>query len=184
MICRCVPGTLVSNGSLPLPLFNPTQMDIFWLGDIKVIPLVFFLRDGVHDQLDWEDTFGNLARVLPVLGENSGINEGKCCYQMQRRWTWRCWCHQVQIYGRDLECLQAMSLLGKRQGHQMTPCYNYGALQLHDQRGKVFFASLSSKRLCWQIVGNSEIQRGIFVWVREIPRRSCGNEDCCKLKID
>ena len=60
----------------------------------------------------------------------------------------------------------------------MTQCWKLGALRLHDQRGKVFFASLHSRRLRWQFVGNPEIKMGIFVWVREEPRTSCCNEDC------
>ena len=60
-----------------------------------------------------------------------------------------------------------MNKLGKRQGHQGTQWWKCGALRLHDQRGRVFFASLPSRRLCRQCVGNPEIKRGIFVWVRE-----------------
>ena len=30
---------------------------------------MFFLRDGVNDPLHLEDSFGNLARVLPVFNE-------------------------------------------------------------------------------------------------------------------
>ena len=46
------------------------------------------------------------------------------------------------------------------------------------REGEYFFASLPSRRLCWWFVGNSEIKRGIFVWVWEIPRKSYGNDDC------
>ena len=44
-------------------------MEIFRLGNIEVIPYVFFMRDGMNDPLCLEDSFGNLARILPVLNE-------------------------------------------------------------------------------------------------------------------
>ena len=104
---------------------------------------------------------------------------GTCCFQTQRGRIWRCRCHQFQIYGRDVGCPQAMNRLEKRLAHQGTQCWKCGVLRLHDQRGRVNFASLSSRRLCGQCAGNPQIKREIFVWVREKkPGRSCGNEDC------
>ena len=60
-----------------------------------------------------------------------------------------------------------MNRLEKRLGHQGTQCWKYEVLRLHDERRRVFFASLSSRSLCGQCAGNPEIKRGIFVWVRE-----------------
>ena len=44
-------------------------MEMFGLGDIEVVPLVFFLRDGVNDPLYLEHSFVNLARVLTLFNE-------------------------------------------------------------------------------------------------------------------
>ena len=75
-----------------------------------------------------------------------------------------------------------MNLLEKRQGNQGTLCSNYGALRLHVQRGTVFFASLPSRRLCWQLVGNTEIKKGVDICMGEKEaRRCCGNDNFCKL---
>ena len=60
-----------------------------------------------------------------------------------------------------------MNKLEKRLGHQETQCWKCEVLRLHNHRGRVFFASLSSRRLCGQCVGNPEIKREIFVWVRK-----------------
>ena len=38
------------------------QMEAFWLGNIEVIPYVFFIRDGKNDPLCLQDLFGYLAR--------------------------------------------------------------------------------------------------------------------------
>ena len=66
----------------------------------------------------------------------------------------------------------------KRLGHQGTQCWKCGALSLHYQKGRVFFASLRSRRLCPQCIDNPEIKREIFAWVRERKTwKSCGNED-------
>ena len=103
---------------------------------------------------------------------------GKCCFQTQRWEIWRCRCNQFWIYGRDVEFLQALNKLGKRLGHQGTQCWKCGALSLHYQKGRVFFASLRSRRLCPQCIDNPEIKREIFAWVREKKTgKSCGNED-------
>ena len=59
-----------------------------------------------------------------------------------------------------------MNRLEKRLCRQGTQCWKCGVLRLHDQRGRVFFASLSSRRLCGQCTGNPETKRQIFVWVR------------------
>ena len=53
-----------------------------------------------------------------------------------------------------------MNRLEKRLGHQGTQCWKRGVLRLHDQRRRVFFASLSSRRLCGQCAGNPEIKKG------------------------
>ena len=60
-----------------------------------------------------------------------------------------------------------MNKLEKRLGHQETQCWKCEVLRLHNHRGRVFFASLPSRRLCGQCVGNPEIKREIFVWVRK-----------------
>ena len=44
-------------------------MEIFRLGNIKVIPYVFFLRDEMNDPVCLEDSFENLARVLLAFNE-------------------------------------------------------------------------------------------------------------------
>ena len=74
-----------------------------------------------------------------------------------------------------------MNRLEKRLCHQGTQCWKCQVLRLHDQTGRVFFASLPSKRLCGQCTGDPEIKTGMFVWVRgekKKARRSSGNEDC------
>ena len=60
-----------------------------------------------------------------------------------------------------------MNKLEKRLGHQETQCWKCEVLRLHNHRGRVFFASLPSRRLRGQCVGNPEIKREIFVWVRK-----------------
>ena len=47
--------------------------------------------------------------------------------------------------------------IGKKARSSRTHCWKCGALTLHDQRGRVFFASLPSRRLSGQCVGNPEI---------------------------
>ena len=59
-----------------------------------------------------------------------------------------------------------MNRLEKRLCHQGTQCWKCEVLRLHDQTGRVFFASLPSKWLRGQCTGNPEIKTGIFVWVR------------------
>ena len=59
-------------------------MEMFGLGDIEVVPLVFFLRDGVNDPLYLEDSFVNFARVLTLF------NEEKIQEQMRGHIVSRC----------------------------------------------------------------------------------------------
>ena len=61
LISTCVPGVSLGGGAI--------QMEIFGLGDIKVVPSVFSLRDGANNPLYLEDTFGNFARVITVFNE-------------------------------------------------------------------------------------------------------------------
>ena len=63
----------------------------------------------------------------------------------------------------------------KRLGHQGTQCWKSAVLRLHDQRGRVFFASMSSRRLCGQCAGNPEMKKGNNFMSKG---RSCANDDC------
>ena len=44
-------------------------MEMYRLGNIEVIPSVFFLRDGTNHPLCLEDSFGNLASIPLVFNE-------------------------------------------------------------------------------------------------------------------
>ena len=69
----------------------------------------------------------------------------------------------------------------KRLGHQGTQCWKCAVLRLHDQRGRVFFASLYSRRLCGQCAGDPEMKRGnIFTG----KGRSWANEDCHMVHVN
>ena len=72
-----------------------------------------------------------------------------------------------------------MNKLEKRLGHQETQCWKCEVLRLHNHRGRVFFASLPSRRLCGQCVGNPEKKkRNICMGKGKKPGRSSGTEDC------
>ena len=59
-------------------------MEIFRLGNIEVIPNAFFIRDEINAPLCLENSFGNLASILPVF------NKEKIQEQMGRHVIFKC----------------------------------------------------------------------------------------------
>ena len=96
---------------------------------------MFFLRDGMNDPLYLEDSFGNLARVLPIFNEEKTQEKmGDMLFANTKRMNLKVSMSPIlDSWNHGFSCRKAIKEL---------------SLRLHVHRRTVFFASLPSRRLC------------------------------------